>query len=359
MPRKLTAEQEAMKVEKFELGDFNLECGAQTQDWFLLYRCIGDPKSPAILKPTCFGGTIRGSDVPVGVEHAITPEKYYIIFVGMFGGGESSSPSNTNVPFNGGNFPPISLADQVNAQKKLCEFLGIKKLFAVAGFSMGACQAFQWGVQYPDYMDFIIAVCGSARCSPHNYVFLEGPKNALLADAKFKGGHYSADALPQLGTKGFARAYSGWGFSATWHRELKFLDLGYKDIDDYLAQVWDGGLGTTAGTDYTSSDANDLLCLTRTWQTANVANIAPYDGDFEAAMKAIKARALVMPCTTDQYFEVEAGEIEVSLMNPGIGTFKPIVSIWGHQAGAGSNPTDTKFFNNAAAELFAEAEKKA
>ncbi|EJU04969.1 alpha/beta hydrolase fold protein [Dacryopinax primogenitus] len=351
MPRKLTPEQEAMKVERFELGDFELECRAQTTDWFLMYRCIGDAKNPAILKPTCFGGTIRGSDVPVGEEHTITPARYYIIFVGMFGGSESSSPSNTNAPFNGGNFPPISLADQVNAQKKLCDFLGIKKLFAVAGFSMGACQAFQWGVQYPDYMDFIIPVCGSARCSPHNYTFLEGPKNALLADQNFKGGHYTTDALPRLGTKGFARAYSGWGYSSAWYTQGKFLDLGFKDLDDYLVQAWDGSLGTT--------DANDLLCLTRTWQTANVANIPPYNGDFEAAMKAIKARALVMPCTTDQYFEAEASEIEVSLMSPGIGMYKPIVSIYGHQAGANSNPTDTKFFNEAVAELFAEVEKKA
>ncbi|KZT52216.1 alpha/beta hydrolase fold protein [Calocera cornea HHB12733] len=349
--RKFTPEQEAMTVEKFELGDFKLECGAETKDWFLMYRTVGDPKSPAILKPTCFGGTIRGSDVAVGTEHTISPEKYFVIFVGMFGGSESSSPSNTSAPFNGGNFPPISLADQVNAQKKLCDSLGIKKLHTVAGFSMGACQAFQWAVQYPDYMDFVIAVCGSSRCSPHNYVFLEGPKNALLADQNFKGGHYTADALPLLGTKGFARAYSGWGFSSTWYREQKFLGLGFKDIDDYLAQVWDGGLGTT--------DANDLLCLTRTWQTSNVSNIPAYNGDFEAAMKGIKARTLVMPCTTDQYFEAEAGEIEVSLMNPGIGTFKPIVSIWGHQAGAQSNPVDTKFFNEAVAELYASAETKA
>jgi len=351
MPRKLTPEQEAMKVEKFELGAFKLDCGAETKDWFLMYRCIGDPKSPAILKPTCFGGTIRGSDVPVGEEHTITPEKYYIIFVGMFGGSESSSPSNTNAPFDGGNFPAISLADQVNAQKKLCEFLGIKKLFAVAGFSMGACQAFQWAVQYPDYMDFVIPVCGSARCSPHNYAFLEGPKNALLADQNFKGGHYTADALPALGVKGFARAYCGWAYSAAWWAQEKFLDQGFKDIHDYLTQGWDGSMGST--------DANDLLCLTRTWQSSNVSNISPYNGDFPAAMKGIKARTLVMPCTTDQYFEVAAGEVEVSLMGPGIGTFKPIVSIFGHQAGAQANPADTKFFNEAAAELFAEAGKKA
>jgi len=351
MPRKLTPEQMALTVEQFELGEFTLQCGSVTKDWFLEYRCVGDPKSPAILKPTCFGGTVRGSDIVVGEEHTITPAKYFVIFVGMFGGSESTSPSNAKAPYNGGNFPPISLADQVNAQKKLCDFLGIKHLFAVAGFSMGACQAFQWGVQYPDYMDFMIAVCGSARCSPHNYVFLEGPKNALFADQNFKGGHYTEDAPPTLGTKGFGRAYSGWGFSSTWHRQELFKSLGFNSIDEYLVGMWDAGLGT--------SDANDLLCLTRTWQTSNVANIPLYNGDFEAAMKGIKARALVMPCTTDQYFETEASEIEVSLMNPGIGTFKPIVSIWGHQAGAGSNPVDTKFFNKAVAELFAEAETKA
>jgi len=346
MPRQRPPEMMALKVERFPLGEFTLQGGSVTKDWWLEYRCVGDPKSPAILKPTCFGGTVRGSDVPVGDEHTITPQKYYIIFVGMFGGSESTSPSSAPAPYDTARFPYIALADQVNAQKKLVESLGITHLHAVIGFSMGAMQAFQWAVQYPTFMDFIVPVCGSARCSPHNYVFLEGPKNALLADCLFKGGNYTLDAEPKLGVKGFARAYSGWGYSSTWHREHNWEKFGFKSVDEYLETAWDKSMGET--------DANDLLCLTRTWQGGDVSSIPPYNGDFEAAMKAIQARTLVMPCTTDQYFEAEAGEIEVSLMRPGIGTYKPIVSIWGHQAGANSNPVDTKFFNEALAELFAE-----
>ncbi|KZT52217.1 homoserine acetyltransferase [Calocera cornea HHB12733] len=339
-----------LKVERFPLGEFTLLGGQKTVDWFLEYRALGDPKNPAVLKPTCFGGSIRSNDIPVGEEHTLTPAKYFIILVGMLGGGESSSPSNSKAPYDGPRFPPIMLADQVAAQKKLVDSFGIQKLWAVTGYSMGAMQSYQWAVQFPSFVQHIIPTSGSARCSPHNYVFLEGPKNALLADGKFKNGEYTQEDRPVLGVKGFARAYSGWGFSSTWYREHRYKELGYKDLDEYLVKYWDEGMG--------GMDANDLLSLVHTWQTGNVSNIPPYCGDFEAALQAIEARALVMPSTTDQYFEAVAGESEVSLMKPGVGTYNPIISIWGHQAGASSNPVDTKFYNDSVAALFAETEAK-
>jgi len=340
----------ALKVERFALGDFSLIGGEKTTDWFLDYVALGDPKNPAVLKPTCFGGSIRSQDIPIGEAHALTPAKYFIIQVGMLGGGESSSPSNSAAPYDGPRFPPIMLADQVAAQKKLVDSLGIKKLWAVTGYSMGAMQSYMWAVQFPSFVQHIIPTSGSARTSPHNYVFLEGPKNALLADGKFKGGEYTKEDRPVLGLKGFARAYSGWGFSSTWYRERRWEELGFKDLDEYLVEYWDAGMG--------QMDANDLLSLVKTWQTGNVANIPPFCGDFEAALQAIEARALIMPCTTDQYFEAIAGEKEVALMKPGVGTFNPIVSIWGHQAGGASNPVDIKFYDDSVAALFAETEAK-
>ncbi|EJU04968.1 homoserine acetyltransferase family protein [Dacryopinax primogenitus] len=339
-----------LKVERFALGEFTLVGGQKTTDCFLEYHALGDPTNPAVLKPTCFGGSIRSSDIPIGEEHTLTPEKYFIIQVGMLGGGESSSPSNSKAPYDGPRFPPITLADQVEAQKKLVESLGITKLWAVTGYSMGAMQSYQWAVQYPSFVQHIIPTSGAARCSLHNYVFLEGPKNALFADGKFNNGEYTPDDLPLLGLKGFARAYSGWGFSSAWYREHRYKELGFKDFDEYLVKYWDEGMGTL--------DANDLLSLVKTWQTGDVSNIPPYNGNLEAAMQAIEARALVMPCTTDQYFEAVTGEHEVSLMRPGIGKYNPIISIWGHQAGGCSNPVDNKFYDDSVAALFAETEAK-
>ena len=62
------------------------------------------------------------------------------------------------------------------------EIFGIERVKVVYGFSMGAQQAFHWGALFPDRVERIAAICGSAKTSPHNFVFLEGAKAALTAD---------------------------------------------------------------------------------------------------------------------------------------------------------------------------------
>src|SRR5262249_17730563 len=70
------------------------------------------------------------------------------------------------------------------------EKFGIKKIPLVTGWSMGALQTFHWGALYPDMVERIAPFCGSAKCSRHNFVFLEGVKAALTADAVFADGWY-------------------------------------------------------------------------------------------------------------------------------------------------------------------------
>ncbi|MDW4809938.1 homoserine acetyltransferase, partial [Escherichia coli] len=88
---------------------------------------------------------------------------------------------------------------------------GIKHIRLVVGWSMGALQTFHWGALYPDMMDLLAPFCGSAKCSRHNYVFLEGVKAALTADAAWKEGWYTDK--PARGLRAAARVYAGWGFS--------------------------------------------------------------------------------------------------------------------------------------------------
>jgi homoserine O-acetyltransferase len=73
-----------------------------------------------------------------------------------------------------------------------------------------------------------------------------------------------------------------------------------------------------------------MLVMAHTWQAADCSQQEPYDGDFEKAMKGIKAKTLVLPAKTDLYFPPEDSEIEVQNMKPGVGTLKIFPSIWGH-----------------------------
>ena len=76
-----------------------------------------------------------------------------------------------------------------------------------------------------------------------------------------------------------------------------------------------------------------MLAMLYTWQAGDCSNQEPYNGDFEASMKGIKAKALVLPSQTDLYFPPEDSQHEVACMNPGVGVCEAFPSIWGHWAG--------------------------
>src|SRR5580700_8439743 len=106
----------------------------------------------------------------------------------------------------------------------LTERLDIKRIKLVVGFSMGAQQAYQWAALYPDTVEAIAPICGSARTSPHNYLFLEGVKAALTADATFAEGWYQTP--PIKGLRALARVYMGWAFSQDFFREREYRKMG-------------------------------------------------------------------------------------------------------------------------------------
>ena len=91
------------------------------------------------------------------------------------------------------------------------------------------------------------------------------------------------------------------------------------------------------------ADANNLILQMRTWQQHNVGNTPGFNGDVEAALKSIKVPFLYMPSESDLYFPINDAKYEQAFI-PTV-TFKPIPSLWGHTAGAASNPADAKFLN--------------
>jgi homoserine O-acetyltransferase len=99
-------------------------------------------------------------------------------------------------------------------------------------------------------------------------------------------------------------------------------------------------------------DANDLLSQLWTWRHADICANDKFRGDFPAALRAITARALVMPCRHDLYFPPEDSEIEVSHMPSA--ELRVIESLWEHRAGSpGSDPKDIAFLDRAIAEILA------
>ncbi|MCH7843535.1 MAG: alpha/beta fold hydrolase [Chloroflexi bacterium] len=332
--------------EIFEAGDLELQSGEVLHGAKLAYKTHGRlnaNKDNVVVFPTFFGGQHTQNEGMIGDGRALDPNRYFIIVPDMFGNGVSTSPSNAAPPDNRARFPGVSLYDNVTCQHRLVtEVFGIEKIALVTGWSMGAQQTYQWGSLYPEMVERIVPVCGSAKTSRHNFVFLEGVKAAITADSDWAGGSY--ENPPLRGLRAMGRVYAGWAVSQAFYREEVYLKLGYASLEDYLVEFWEARR--------TSADANDLLLMIYTWQNADISDNHLYGGDFRKALGAIKARAIVMPGRTDLYFPPEDNEIEVAQMPNA--ELRPIESIWGHLAGGpGFNPEDSKFVDDALKEILA------
>ncbi len=330
--------------EVFEPGDVVLQSGLTLRQAKLAYKTYGTLAPSAdnvVVMPTFYGSQHTENEAMIGPGRALDPARYFIVMPNMFGNGLSSSPSNTPPPLDRAAFPHIALYDNVSCQHRLItEHLGIQQVKLVVGFSMGAQQAFQWGALYSDIVRAIAPVCGSARTSPHNYLFLEGIKAALLADAAFADGWY--ETPPVKGLLAFSRVYAGWTFSQDFFREQEYRKMGLASLEDVM-RLMEGR--------FRRRDANDLLAMLWTWQHADISANPMYKGDLAAALRGIRARAIVMPSETDLYFRVRDNQIEVEQMPDA--ELRPIPSIWGHAAGRGANPVDNVFIDAALRELLA------
>jgi homoserine O-acetyltransferase len=328
----------------YDLGDIVLQAGITLRQAKLAYKTYGrlaPARDNVVVMPTFYAGQHTDTEPMMQAGRALDPERYFIVVPNMLGNGLSSSPSNTPPPLERAAFPQVSLYDNVVCQHRLVtDHLGIKRIRLVVGFSMGAQQAFQWGALYPDVVQAIAPLCGSARTSPHNYLFLDGIKAALLADAAFADGWYQSP--PIKGLRAFSRVYTGWLASQDFFREAEYRKLGLASLEDAV-RFFEGY--------FLRRDANDLLAMLATWQHADISANPQHQGNLAAALGAIRARAIVMPCETDLYFRVRDNTLEVEQMPNA--ELRPIASIWGHLAAFGANPPDNHFIDVALRELLA------
>ncbi|MEB0112990.1 alpha/beta fold hydrolase [Variovorax sp. RTB1] len=334
-----------MDYDTFDLGDVPLQHGATLRNARLAYKTYGKlnaDKSNVIVYPTWYSGQHHDNEWLIGAGMALDPEKYFIIVPNMLGNGLSSSPSNTPEPYNLSRFPNITLYDNVTLQHRLVtEKFGIERIALVVGWSMGAQQTNQWGCLYPDMVQRIAPFCGSAKTAPHNIVFLEGVKAAIETDAAWNGGWYSTP--PSKGLRAVGRVYAGWGLSQPFYKQALWRELGFSSLEDFLVGYWEGF--------FLKKDANNLLAMLWSWQHGDISDNPVFKGDFKKALGAIKARAIVMPAERDLYFPVADNEWEVSHMPNA--ECRPIPGVWGHFAGGGSSPVDTRFIDAALKELLA------
>jgi homoserine O-acetyltransferase len=334
------APQPAGEQHEFVIANFKTESGVVLPQARVVYGTYGQlnaAKDNVVLLPSHYMANFHGYEWLIGPDRALDPSKLFLVATELFGNGRSSSPSNTPEPFHGPRFPVTSIRDNVEAvHRLLTEELKVTHVRAIIGFSMGAQQAFQWAVSYPDFADRIVATAGTAKCYPHGVVRLEGQIAAITADPTFKNGDYTAS--PDKGLEAFGTVWLGWLYSQEWwRRELwrtgQAADNTFDQYFQYRRTHFISG-----------ADANNLILQMRTWEKHDVGATPGFNGDVEKALRSIKTPFLYMPSETDLYFPIGDARYEATFI-PGV-KLAPIPSLWGHTAGAASNPADGKFLND-------------
>jgi homoserine O-acetyltransferase/O-succinyltransferase len=140
--------------------------------------------------------------------------------------------------------------------------------------------------------------------------------------------------------------YAGWGFSQAFDWDELYREIGYSSLEDFLVGFWEGFF-------LDGRDANNLLTMLWTWQNGDIGKTPGFDGDHVKALQSIKAKAIVMPAEKDLYFPPEDEEYALRHMAGADAELRVIPGGWGHFAGGGVNPTDTKFIDEALKELLA------
>jgi homoserine O-acetyltransferase/O-succinyltransferase len=324
---------------EFVIKNFQTESGVVLPEAHVVFGTYGHLNAVhdnAVLLPSHYMANLHGYEWLMGPDKALDPAKLFLVTTELFGNGSSSSPSNTPEPFHGPRFPVMTIRDNVEAvHRLLIEDLKVTHLRAVIGFSMGAQQAFQWAVSYPTFADRIVATSGTAKTYPHGVIRLEGQISALTADAAFKDGDYTEQ--PKKGMSAFGMVWAGWLYSQEWWRRELWRESGKRGttFEQVMKSFRDDFIP--------GADANNLILQARTWQRHDVGATQGFGGDVEKALRSIQVPLLYMPSMTDLYFPIGDARYEAAFI-PKV-SLLPIPSLWGHTAGAASNPADAKFLN--------------
>jgi homoserine O-acetyltransferase/O-succinyltransferase len=331
---------------EFAIDNFRTESGVTLPKARIVYGTYGRlnaARDNAVLLPSHYMATHHGYDWLIGADRALDPARLFLVATELFGNGHSSSPSNTPEPLHGPRFPVTTIRDNVEAvHRLLVDELKVTHVRAIIGFSMGAEQAFQWAVSYPDFADRIVATAGTAKAWPHGVVRLEGQIAALTADPVFNGGDYTTP--PRKGIEAYGMVWLGWLYSQEWwRREMWKIAAPDRTLDQELEN--------RRRTFFANNDANDMILQARTWQRHDVGTTPGFNGDLERALRVITVPVLYMPSETDLYFPVGDARFEAQFIRRV--SLVPIPSLWGHPAGAGGNPADRAFLNEKIARFLA------
>ncbi len=255
-------------------------------------------------------------DGMIGPGKAFDTERYFVVSTNLLGGcrgttGPSSTSPATGRPY-GSSFPVITVADMVRAQRAFLSELGIDRLAAVAGGSLGGMQALEWAVLYRNDVDAIISIASTPALRPQGVAWNAIARNAITADPDWQDGHYYGTGRAPTHGMGVARMLghmtylSAFALGRKFGRRLQFSDdIRYLltdpefEIESYLRHQ--------AESFVKRFDANTYLYMSRALSYFDLAR--QYGrGSLIDAVRAIKARSLLIAFSSDWLYPPQDSE---------------------------------------------------
>jgi homoserine O-acetyltransferase len=265
-------------------GPLPLDCGETLGPVTLAYETYGTlnaARSNAILVLHALSGDAHAAgfhpgektpgwwDAMIGPGKPFDTDQYCVICANVIGGckgstGPASTNPSTGKPY-GTDFPFITIADMVRAQRHLIDFLGIDRLLCVSGGSMGGMQALQWAASYPERVRAAIPVATALKHSPQQIAFNEVIRQSIMADPAWREGHYYETGQPEKGLSvarmiGHITFMSDQSMEQKFSRKLKKGQFGFNFDADFEVE---GYLRYRGANFVKRFDANSYLYITK------------------------------------------------------------------------------------------------
>lgn len=287
-----------------------------------------------------------GDERPGWWEHYVGPgkpidtERYFVICSNVLGSCMGScGPASINPAtgwYWGLDFPLVTIADMVRAQRELVRSLGVERLLAVVGGSLGGMQTLQWAVSFPDMMHGILALATTSRHSPQAIAFNEVARQSVMSDPHWKNGNYYDGERPDLGLAvarmiGHITYLSDESMHLKFGRELRrgggfafALETEFQ-VESYLHHQ---------GKKFVERfDANAFLYVTKAADYFDL-DLGSPDGPARRALAASTARFLLVSFSSDWLYPTYQSR-QVAEVLKGLGrdvSFCEITAAWGHDA---------------------------
>ena len=275
----------------------------------------------------------------VGPGKPIDTDRFFVICANVIGGCMGSSGPQSIAPDGdpwGMRFPVITIRDMVRAQALLIDHLGIDRLYAVVGGSMGGMQVLSWAATYPERVAAALVIASTSRHSAQNIAFHEVGRQAIMADPHWRNGDYYCDGMGPASGLGVARMaahityMSEQGLTEKFGRQLQARDaksFGFDadfQVESYLRHQ---------GLSFTSRfDANSYLYITRAMDYWDLAE--DHGGVLAHAFTGTKTRFALVSFDTDWLYPTSESKVIVHALNAAGAavSFVELSSPFGHDA---------------------------